>query len=173
MSLNVLLILKVPESEQYGVELRKVNGCIDVSSTEEYHSSLNEDASDRAFQYAKQSSKSIVALQILSSDLYHWGLNDNILSGPAKVKFVGHIREQLLDKSFETAEMLKKKAEEHGIPIEIKKIEVNDICSAALEEACRGYDRIFIAKEKRKIFPLFKKNMEQYLRKNVSIPIES
>jgi hypothetical protein len=134
---------------------------------------MNEDASDRAFLYAKHSSKRIVALQILSSDLFHWGLNDNILSGPAKVKFIGHIREQLLGESREITKMLEQKALQHDVPIHIKRIETNDASSAVVEEAGKGYDRIFIGREKKKFFPIFKKSMEQCLRKNVSIPVES
>jgi hypothetical protein len=173
MSDAILLILKVPESDEQGVALKRVNGHLDVSSTKEQHSAINEEAADKAFLYAMQSSKRLVVLQVLSSDLFHWGLNDNILSGPAKMRFVGHVREQILDKSLETTKMLQQKARHYSVSFENKKIETDDPVSAALEEARGDYDRIFIGKEKKKLFPLFKKGMGQYLHKKLSIPIVS
>lgn len=173
MSGTVLLILRVPGSDEQKVALKRVNGRLDVSSIEVEHSTINEDAAEKAFLYAKHSSNPIVVLQVLISDLFHWGLNDNILSGPAKMRFVGHVREQLLDKSLETTRMLEEKAKQHGVFLEIKKVETDDFNRASLDEACKNYNKIFIAKEKKKLFPLFEKSMGQYLRKNISIPIES
>jgi hypothetical protein len=173
MADSVLLILRVPESDEQGVALRRIHGRLDVSSTEKQSFAVNEDVADKAFLYARRSSKRLVAFQVLASDLFHWGLNDNILSGPAKMRFIGHIREQLLDKSLETTKMLRQKAIQYGVSFEIKKVETDDPSSAALEEARGDYDRVFIGKEKKKIFPLFKKSMGQLLRKNVTVPVVS
>jgi hypothetical protein len=173
MSDAVLVILRVPESDEQGVALRRVQGCLDVTSVAKHHSNMNENVVNKAFLYARRSSKRLVALQVLASDLFHWGLNDNILPGPAKMRFVGHIREQLSEQSLETTKMLEQKARQHGVSFEIKKVETDDPASAALEEARGDYDRIFINKEKKKLFPLFKKSMEQQLRKNISVTIVS
>ena len=129
MSDAVLLILRTPESNEQGVRFRRVNGRLDVSSTGKQHSGINQNAVNTAFIYARQSSKRLVALQILASDLFHWGINDNILSGPAKMRFVGHIREQLLDKSLETTKMLEQKALQHNVSLEIKRVETDDPAS--------------------------------------------
>lgn len=173
MSDAILLILRVPESDEQGVALRRVHDRLDVTSAAKRHSAINEDAANKAFLYAGSSSKQLVVLQVLASDLFHWGLNDNILSGPAKMRFIGHIREQLLYRSMETTKMLRQKARHHGVSLEIKRVETDDPASAALEEARGDYDRIFIGKEKKRLFPIFKKGIEQHLRKHISIPIIS
>ena len=67
--------------------------------------------------------------------------------------------------------MLKELAQRNKVPLEIRKVETREPSSAVLEEAEKGYDRIFMAKEKRRLFPIFKKTMEQKLRKGVSTPI--
>ena len=170
MSDAVLLILRVPESDDQGVALRKVNGRLDVSTTGDDFS-VNEYAAKKAFIYAGQSSRYVVALQILSSNLFHWGLCDNISSGTAKVRFVSHVREQLLIKSQETTRMLEQIAGEYNVSYEIKKVETDDPASAAIEEARGDYDRIFMGKEENRIFPLFKKSMGQILRKKITVPI--
>lgn len=167
----VLLILRVPESDTRGVALRRINGRLDVSSVDERYSSLNEDAAERAFLYASQASRPLVAVQLLTSDLFHWGMCDNILSGQAKMRFIGYVREQILNKSVETTRMLEEKSRRYDVVLEIKKIETDDPSSAALSEAAGGYDRIFIAHEKKKIFPLFKKSMGQHLRSKTSVPV--
>ena len=171
MSDAVLLILRVPETDDQGVALKRVNGRLDVSTTGDRYSSINEDAADKAFNYASRSSGRLVALQLLTSDLFHWGMNDNILSGAAKMRFIGHVREQVMEKSHDTSKMLRHKAMKYGVSLEIKSVETDDPVFAAFEEARGDYERIFIAKEKEKVFPLFKKSMGQYLRKKITIPI--
>lgn len=169
---SVLLILKVPESDEHGVVIKRINGRLDVTSTGK-HSSINEETAEKAFLYAERESKQVVVLQVLSSDLYHWGICDNILSGQAKMRFVGYIREQILGKAADVTKMLEQKAEQHGVSIQIKRIETDDPVSAAVQEAGGGYHRVFIGKEKKKLFPLFKRTMGQHLRKHTTIPIEA
>ena len=171
MADEVLLILKVSDSDGQGVAIKRVNGRLNVTSTGESCSAANSDAADKAFIYAKSSSRRLVVLEILSSDLFHWGACDNILSGAAKVRFIGHVREQLLEKSGITTKMLHEKSMQYGVPVEIKTVETDDPAYAALEEAHGDYNRIFIAKEKNKMFPIFKKSMGQLLQKKISIPI--
>ena len=171
MSDVVLLILLVPGSDKYRVELRRIRGCVDVASTEKKGLAMDEDVVNKAMMYAKRFSRRLVTLQILTTDLFHWGYNDIILSGPAKTRFIGHVREQIFEKSFETTKMLEEKALQYGVPLEIKRVETCDPALASLEEARRDYDRIFISKEKKKFFPIFEKTIGQHLRKKISIPI--
>jgi len=113
----------------------------------------------------------LVALMILSSDLYHWGFNDIILPGPAKSSFIGHVRQELVTRSENTLKRLEEKARIHGVTLDVRKIETLDPASAALEEAQKGYEKIFMIKEKSRFFPIFKKTVEQQLRKETSTPI--
>lgn len=172
MSDTVLLIMGIPDQEDNGLTLKMVHGRLDVASVDINGMAMDEGLADRAMSYANNSSKKLTALQVMTSDLFHWGYNDTILPGPAKTRFIGYIREQILDKSLKTTKMLKEKAIQYNIPIEIKRIETDDPVSTVLDEARKGYDRIFIGKTKKKIFPLLKKNLNQHLRKNISVPIE-
>jgi len=167
---EVLLILRVPSSDDDGVAMMKVGDRVDVRSVD-HDPARDQRTAERAFEYAEEQGKRVVALQILTSDLFHWGFNDIILSGPAKTQFIGYIREQLLSRSLESNAMLKEMAQRYQVPLEIRKVETRDPSSAAVEEAQKGYDRIFIGKEKKRLFPIFKKTIEQHLRKGVSTPI--
>jgi hypothetical protein len=169
----VLLILGVPDHEDHDVTLRRVNGRLDVVSIEEKSPAMDENLVDKAFNYTRNASKQLVVLQVLTSDLFHWGFNDVILSGPAKIRFIGYVREKVYDKSLEATKILEEKALQYNLPIEIKRIETDDPVSVVLEEARKGYNRIFIGRGKKRIFPLFKKSIEQQLRKNISVPIEN
>jgi hypothetical protein len=171
MSDAVLLIIRLPDSDGEGVALKRVQGRLDVARVEKGKDALHGDAVEKAFLYAGRRSKRLVVLQILTCDLLHWGYNDTILPGPAKTRYIGHIREQMVDKSLETTKMLEKQALHHGVPLEIKRIETMDPVSVALEEARGDYDRIFIGKERKKIFPIFERTIGQHLRKKISIPI--
>jgi hypothetical protein len=166
----VLLLLRVPESYDDRVAMMKVEDRVDVVSLRG-HRREEVRLAEHAFMYAKEQDKHVVTLMILNSDLYHWGYNDLILPGPAKTGFIGHIREQIFNKSLETANMLEELALRYGVHVEIKRVETRDPVSAALEEARKDYDRIFIGKEKKRLFPIFKKTIEQHLRKSISVPI--
>ncbi|MBW1913208.1 MAG: hypothetical protein JRI43_08670 [Deltaproteobacteria bacterium] len=61
---------------------------------------------------------------------------------------------------------MKESADMRGISIDIRSLEANDPVSVVLEEARKGYDKIFLAKEKGSLFPLFSRTMAQHLRKN-------
>jgi hypothetical protein len=167
----VLLILRVPNSDD-GVAMMKVGDRVDVRPVQD-KPDREQRIAKKAFFYAKKHTKRVVALQILSSDLFHWGFNDTILPGPAKTRFIGHIREELLVRSHVSGIMLKEMARHHKVPLEIRRVETREPSSAVLEEAGKGYDRIFMGKEKKRLFPVFKKTIEQQLRKGVSTPITS
>ena len=167
----ILLILRVPNSDD-GVAMMKVGDRVDVRPVQD-DPDREQRIAKGAFVYAKKHAKRVVALQILSSDLFHWGFNDTILPGPARTRFIGYIREELLSRSHESTVMLKEMAQRDKVPLEIRRKVTREPFSAALEEAEKGYDRIFMGKEKKKLFPLFEKTIEQHLRKGVSTPITS
>ena len=53
-------------------------------------------------------------------------------------------------------------------PLEVNSIESEDILSAALSEVKKGYDIIFLPREKKKLFPLFERTLPGYLQKKIS-----
>ncbi len=52
-----------------------------------------------------------------------------------------------------------------GVSLEIDPVETDDLVSTVLAEAGRGYEMIFLAREKRKLFPLLSKHLATQLRK--------
>lgn len=130
-------------------------------------------AEDAAFRYAAQTAKGLVVLQILTSNLYHYGHHDVIATRPSKLQFLFHIREEVLEKGRAKAESLKERARREEISIEIFSIETENVSQATIAEAQKGYNVIFLAKEKRKRFPLFEKTLVQHLEKRLNIPIIS
>ncbi|HUL22035.1 MAG TPA: hypothetical protein VLZ10_11310 [Thermodesulfobacteriota bacterium] len=127
----------------------------------------NGNAEESAFNYARSTSKKLVVLQILTSNLYHYGHQDIVATRPSKRQFLLHIRNEVLEQGRAKVKVLEEKAGEQGIAIEIHSVESEDICSAAVEEARKGYDAIFLARKKRKVFPLLEKGLAQHLRKKI------
>jgi hypothetical protein len=125
-------------------------------------------AIEAAFQYAKSTSKRLHALQILTSDLYCYGHQDLIATRPSKRQFLLHIRKEVLERGKAAALALEEKARNMDVSLQIKAVESEDILSASLAEAKKGYAIIFLSKEKRKLFPLFKRTLATYLRKKIS-----
>jgi hypothetical protein len=130
-------------------------------------------AVDAAFKHAKRISTPVRVLQILTSDLYHYGHQDLVATRPSKRQFLLHIREEVLRKGEAEAQDLQVHAREMGITLEICAAEAEDILSAALSEAQKGYDIIYLPRHTRKLFPLFKKTPADHLRKNTSSRIVS
>ena len=166
----ILLILSTPGDGDEEIGLKRVGDRRDVVISPR-RMNLNKRMAEKAFLYAQQHAKRVVALLILSSDLYHWGTNDIILPGPAKAKFSGHIREALFNRSMEQRHMLEKMAFRYGVPLEFRPVETDDPVASALMEARQGYERIFMLKERKRLFPILKKTMEQCLRKGTSVPL--
>jgi hypothetical protein len=136
----------------------------------------NEDcrnAAAAAFRHAKSSSKRLHVIQILASDLYHYGHQDLVATRPTKKQFLLYIRDEVLQRGKKEAQTLEETARENGITLEIDTIESEDIFSAALVKAQNGYETIFLPKQKRKFFPLFKKTLEDHLRKKTTSRIIS
>jgi hypothetical protein len=131
----------------------------------------DQQAEDAAFRYAAQTAKGLVVLQILTSNLYHYGHHDVIATRPSKLQFLFHIREEVLEKGRAKAEVLKERAREQSIPIEIRMVETEDAPSIVLSEARKGFDSIFIGKEKKRFFPLFGKTMAERLERECPIRV--
>ncbi len=122
-------------------------------------------AEESAFHYAKSTSKTLTVLQILTSNLYHYGHQDVIATRPSKRQFLLHIRDEVLGRARAKATTLMDRAKEEGIGLEILSVESEDASSAAANEARKGYDAIFVSEKKRHLFPLFEKTITQHLRK--------
>jgi hypothetical protein len=170
MADTILLIQHIPGDDGGPIEMKKVGDRVDIVSVCP-DSNLHERIAEKAFDYAHKHSKRVVVLQVLTSNLYHWGSNDNILSGPAKMRFIGHVREEVFSKSLESKKMLEEKALRCGTELEIHTIETRDPVAAVLNEARGEYDRIFMVKERKRLFPIFKKTIAGQLQKQTAIPV--
>jgi hypothetical protein len=124
-----------------------------------------------AFQYAQSTSRRLRVIQILTSDLFHYGHHDLVATRPSKREFLLYIRQEVLERGKAVALALQDKAREMNISLEIETVESEDLFSASLAEAKKGYEIIFIPKEVKKLFPLFKKTLESYLKNKTSSTI--
>jgi hypothetical protein len=122
-------------------------------------------AEEAAFRYAKSNSKRLVVLHILTSHLYHYGHQDIIATRPSKRQFLLHIRDEILERGEVKARAMAERAQREGIGLQILSVESEDILSTAAAETKKGYDTIFLQREKRKLFPLFEKTLARHLRK--------
>lgn len=121
-----------------------------------------------AFSYAQSVSKRLHVTQILGSNLYHYGRHDLVATRPFKREFLLYIREEVLKRGKEEILALEDLAGEMGVPLEVNSIESEDILSTALSEAKKGYDIIFLPRQKKKLFPLFERTLPGYLQKKIS-----
>lgn len=128
----------------------------------------SENAVKQAFLAARADSRKVKVLQILDSGLYHYGHHDLVAPRLNKQRFLLYIRDQVLERGKIEASELSERAGELGISLEIDPVETDDVISTVIAEAKKGYEKIFIPKEKKKLFPIFKKTMEQHLRRKVS-----
>jgi hypothetical protein len=132
---------------------------------------LNEDcrkAIAAAFEYAKSNLKPLDVIQILSSDLYHYGHQDLVATRSSKRQFLLHIRDEVLQRGRAEAQALEAAAYEMGLSLRIETIESEDIYAASLAETQKGYEIIFVPKQEIRVFPLFKKTLAAYLQKKAS-----
>jgi hypothetical protein len=127
----------------------------------------SENVIDQAFHNAKKDTGKVKILQILDSELYHYGHNDLVAPRLNKQRFLLYIREHVLEKGRNEADGLVKKASEMGVPLEIHPVETDDVISTVIDEAKKGYDEIYLPKEKKRLFPIFKRTMEKHLRRKV------
>jgi hypothetical protein len=122
-------------------------------------------AAGAAFRAAQSSSRKAKVLQILDSDLYHYGHNDLVAPRLNKQRFLLYIRDQVLERGGVEAQELREKARNMGVSLEIDPVETDDVVSTVIAEAGKGYEMIYLAKEKKKLFPLLQKHLATQLRK--------
>lgn len=118
-----------------------------------------------ALDYASLNKKKVVALQILFSKLYHWGHTDPIVNGYGRTQFIMHLREEVLKRGIKLKRQLKAKAASCGVSLDVIAVESEDPDAIVLKEAKKKYDAIFIPKETKRVFPLFRKTLCQKLKK--------
>ncbi|MBW2065718.1 MAG: universal stress protein [Deltaproteobacteria bacterium] len=161
---RILLILGTTREDYGGITIGKIGRGRDVRGRDDA-AVREERLAAEAIRYAKAFSRKVVVLQILHSDLYHYGYNDIILPAPSKTRFLSYVRDAVTERGERAAASLREVAKEQGVSLEIKTVESDDPPSAVLEEAKKGYDMIFLPKERRHLFPLLRKTAEQVLRK--------
>ena len=122
-------------------------------------------AMNAAFRHAQSKSKRLTVLQILTSDLYHYGHHDLVATRPSKRQFLLYIREEVLEHGKSQIRTMEEAAREAGVNLDISTVESEDVYSTCLSEAIKGYDVIFVPKQETKRFPLFEKTLAAYLRK--------
>ena len=125
----------------------------------------SENAIEQAFRTAQSDSRKVKVLQILDSKLYHYAHNDLVAPRLSKRTFLLYIREHVLEQGRIEAGELFRKADEMGISLEIDPVETDDVISTVISEAKKGYDEIYLPKEEKKLFPIFKRTMEQRLKR--------
>jgi len=125
----------------------------------------SENAVEKAFHAARSDSGKVKVLQILDSKLYHYAHNDLVAPRLNKQTFLLYIREHVLEQGRIEAGELIRKAGKMGISLEIDPVETDDVISTVIAEAENGYDEIYLPKEEKKFFPIFKRTMEQHLRR--------
>jgi hypothetical protein len=121
-----------------------------------------------AFLHAQSASKRLRVIQILNSDLYPYGHQDLVATRPSKREFLLHIRKEVLERGKAAIRALEDKAREMNLSVEIETVESEDPFPVSLAEAKKGYEIIFLPKEEKKTFPLFKRTLESYLRSKTS-----
>ena len=164
MSDKILVLLKGPGSDIRGISIKKDGSRRNIKTNSGRQEKADINTVEKAFEHASSFSKKVVVLQILGSNLYFY-VNDIILVGPAKERFRSYINEQILGRARDREKELQTEADKRGIPLQLGIVDSDDSESIVLEEASKGYDAIFLTGERR-IFPLFKKTLAQYLLKN-------
>jgi hypothetical protein len=128
-------------------------------------------AVDEALRTARGEARRTRVLQVLDSDLYFYGHNDLVAPRLNKQRFLLYIREQVLEKGGIEAQEIREKALSMGVSLEIDPVETDDLVSTVIAEAKKGYEMIYLAREKKRLFPLLQKNLARELRKAVAARI--
>ncbi len=128
-------------------------------------------AVDEAFRAAQSSSRKARVLQILDSELYHYGHNDLVAPRLNKQRFLLYIRNQVLERGAVEAHEIREKARNMGVSLEIDPVETDDLVSTVIAEAARGYEMVYLAREKKKLFPLLNRHLATQLRKKLDVKV--
>ncbi|MBI3016251.1 MAG: hypothetical protein HYY65_14575 [Candidatus Tectomicrobia bacterium] len=126
---------------------------------------------EAVLDWARKSAGSVMVLQILTSDLYHYGHNDLLAGGRAKADFLLHIRREVLEKGESQAARLLAGARTRGIQIRLIPVETENPAAAVIAEAKRGYDLVVVPKEPRRLLPLFQKSLFHEIRGKVDCEV--
>ena len=129
------------------------------------------DAINAAFNYAKLSGRPLRAARMLHSDLYHYGHHDLVANRHSKREFLLYIRNEVIERADAEMLALKEKAGQMGISFEAFAVETDDINSSSLAETKKGYDIIFVPKQEKRLFPLFKRTLSDCLQKKAAAKI--
>ena len=121
-----------------------------------------------AIDHAKLTSGKLRVIQILTSSLYHYGHQDLVATRPSKREFLLYIRDEVLRRGRAEIQALEQTARDTGVALEVYTVESEDIHSAAISEAQKEYDVVFLPRQKKKLLPLFKKTLAGYLQKKIS-----
>lgn len=133
---------------------------------------MDQPAIDAAFNWAVDSNKKIVVLQLLDSHLYSYGKNDYIVPSYARTQFLMHIQTNMEEDGAEREKQLLRRAEQMNIAMVIKTVETDDAAGFVTQEAGKGYDRIFVPREKRALFPVLREpTLAKALRKKGLGPV--
>lgn len=130
-----------------------------------YNGDGSQKALDAALLAAQSGAKKVRVLLILDSELYHYGHVDLVAPRLNKQKFLLYIREQVLEKGGIDAAVIREKALSMGVPMQIDPVETDDLVLTVITEARKGYEMIFLKREKKRIFPLLKKDLARELHK--------
>jgi hypothetical protein len=130
-------------------------------------------AEDAAFSDPRAGSEGVTVLQILDSELYHYGHNDLVATRHSKSAFLHYIRDEVLLTAKGKSQALRQRADRIGVKVQVLASEMDDPVSTIIEEANKGYSAVFLPKEERKVFPLLKKDVATVLRKRLSCPVLS
>jgi hypothetical protein len=130
-----------------------------------FNGSGSEHAVEEGFRAAQSSSRKVRVLQILDSELYHYGHNDLVAPRLNKQRFLLYIRDQVLERGGREAGEIREKACSMGVSLEIDPVETDDVPSMVIAEAKKGYEMIYLAREKKRLFPLLQKHLATQLRR--------
>jgi hypothetical protein len=125
-------------------------------------------AIEAALAYAQAQDRPLQALQILNSGLYCYGHQDLVATRHSKQQFLLYMRDQVIQRGLADAKALADKARDMGVSLNITTAESEDAISASFAEAQKGYDVIFVPKQKSKWFPIFEKTLSDCLQRKIT-----
>ena len=125
-------------------------------------------AETAAMDWCLRHGQGLTVMQFLNSNMYHYG-HDWIVNGYGRTQFMMHIHNNLKMDAESRATGLKVEAKKRGITVRIitiDAVEMQDYDKWIAGEAHKGYRKIFLPKEKWRLFPLIhRKSLVQRLHK--------
>jgi hypothetical protein len=112
----------------------------------------------RALEYAQAHDERLSVLLIMDSHLYHYGHSDVVVPGLARTRFLTHVLDQVTAAGRQRAEEIISAATARGVAVEIKPILEENYLPLLQQALLRGSGPIFVAKARRRRFPLLEKD---------------